>query len=44
MLASQVYPGCKDARDFPYANYASLLPDPGHYIFKNIERRQRLRD
>ena len=33
-----------DARDYPYANYASLLPDPGHYIFKNIERRQRLRD
>jgi hypothetical protein len=33
-----------DARDYPYPNYASLLPDPGHYIFKNIERRQRLRD
>ena len=44
MMTSQVYPGCMDARDYPYPNYASLLPDPGHYIFKNIERRQRLRD
>lgn len=43
-MTSQVYPGCMDARSYPYANYASLLPDPGHYIFKNIERRQRLRD
>ena len=33
-----------EARDFPYPNYAALLPEPGHYVFKNIERRQRLRD
>lgn len=44
MMATQVYPGCPSAREFPYPNYAAILPDPGHYVFKNIERRQRLRD
>jgi len=33
-----------DGRDYPFPNYAALLPEPGHYVFKNIERRQRLRD
>ena len=39
LLTSQIYPGCMDARSYPYPNYASILPEPGHYLFKNIERR-----
>ena len=44
LLATQISPGCIDARSYPYANYAALLPEPGQYVFKNIERRQRLKD
>ena len=44
LMSTQISPGCMEGREFPFPNYAALLPEPGHYVFKNIERRQRLRD
>ena len=44
LLEHSSYPGDRNPRPFPHPNYAALVPDPGQHVFKNIDRRQRLKD
>lgn len=44
LMEHQSYPGDKNPRPFAPPNYAALVPEPGQHIFKNIDRRQRLKD
>ena len=44
LLEHQIYPGSIIPQPYQHANFAALLPEPGNYLFKNVERRQRLKD